>query len=290
MVGALALWPATQSLAQNAASSYIVQIRTGGCGNPGDGIAQLADLTLGSESAVGAPGAAAAASSYSVAPVSLDSLTGSDAAIFVLDGDTRVLVACGEIGGVMGGDGALPIGLRQMNDSGLTGIVYLAPNAANPAETGVSTFLAATGSGSGAPSGDAPAEPMEAEAYASVIKSQLTVLVGSLQRISALFDNPDAASSAWVSQVGGELFLWKLLYRVAQEVEPPSDYAAFDEQYLGALALLDSAATDIMQALQNGDEALLAEASAKIQEAVGALRSLQSSQPSASPVAGTPTP
>lgn len=268
--------------AQEAAGTYIVQIRTGACDAPGDGLAQLGNLTYPASGTVGAPAASAATSSYSVAPLSLNALIGTNTAVFILDATNNTLVACGEIGGIIGNDGALAIGLRPMNNSGFTGIAYLSPNGS---QTGVSTFLAPTGATSGGGSGGSAA-PVDPETYASMINSQLTVLVGSLQRIDSLFGNPNASDSNWVSQVGAELFLWKLLYRVAQDVTPPADFASFDEQYLGALALLDGAATDIMQALQTSDEELLSSASGKIQEAITALRSLQSNQPSATPAAG----
>ncbi len=274
--------------AQEATGSYIVQIRSGSCEAPGDGLAQLEDVTYAGTETVGAADAARAASSYSVAPVSLESLTSASTAVVVLDGTSKLLVACGEIGGVIGSDGALSIGLRPVGESGISGIAYLAPNTANLAQTGISTFLAVTGATN---EGSAPAGTvMESGAYSSMVSSQLTILVGSLQRIDALFDQAAPSESAWSSQVGGELFLWKLLYRVAQDVEPPADFVEFNQQYLEALGLLDSAASDILQALTTSDQQMLASAAAKIQDAVTMLRGLQSSQASATPAAGTPVP
>jgi hypothetical protein len=288
IVAALALWNTLPSQAQDAPASYIVQIRTGACDDPGDGIAELEELTIAGANPVGATGAAAAGSSYSVAPVSLESLTGTDTAVFILDGETKMLVACGEIGGAIGSDGALAIGLRPAGDSGLSGIAYLAPNAANPAQTGISTFLALTGATSGGGSGPA-ATTMDAESYSSMIGSQLTVLVGSLQRIDVLFNNAQPGERSWLSEVGAELFLWKLLYQIAQDVNPPAELESFDGQYLEALALLDSAASDITQALESSDESLLASAVTKIQDAVTVLQNLQSEQESEPPDTATPT-
>ena len=288
IVAVLALWNVPASRAQDAPASYIVQIRSGVCDDPGDGIAELEELTIAGTNPVGAPGAAAAGSSYAVAPVSLASLTSTATAIFILDGETKVLVACGEIGGMVGSDGALAIGLRPAGDSGLSGIAYLSPSAANSAQTGISTFLAATGATSG--DGSGPAETtMDAGAYSSMISSQLTVLVGSLQRIDALFDNAQPSDRGWLSQVGAELFLWRLLYQIAEDVNPPADFESFDQQYLEALALLDGAASDISQALETSDDSMLASAGTKIQDAVTALRNLQSEQESAAPDTATPT-
>jgi hypothetical protein len=130
---------------------------------------------------------------------------------------------------------------------------------------------------------------MEGGAYTAMVNSQLTILVGSLQRIDALFGAANASDSGWVSQVRAELFLWQLLYRVSQEVVPPADLAGFDEQYKSALELLDSAATDISDALKTSDDTKLASASDKIEQAVTTLRGLQTPDDTATPAAGTPT-
>ena len=55
-----------------------------------------------------------------------------------------VYIACGEIGGVVAPDGSLTIGLGEQEDSGYTGIAYLAPGA-DGASTDVTVFLAETG-------------------------------------------------------------------------------------------------------------------------------------------------
>lgn len=283
----LSVWGAPGLLAQDASTSYIVQIRAGSCADPGDGIAQLDDLTLPAAASIGAQDAAVAGSAYSVAGVSLDALTGSATAMFVLDAGSHSVVACGEIGGAIGADGALSIGLRPQNDSGFSGIAYLSPAAGNPAQTGISTFLANTGAASGSSASDQ--EPMEAQAYSAMVNNQLTVLVGSLQRIDTLFNNPNPTDSTWLSQVSGELFLWKLLYGLADDADPPAAFADFDEQYLGALELLDSAADDISQGLKTSDETKLDSASTKIQDAVQELRGLNPSDVTGTPEAGTPT-
>lgn len=279
---AATLQTASSALAQDESVSFHVQIRSGTCADLGEGIAQLDDLSLAGATVVGAPGAAVAGSSYSVAPVALDALTGSDNSIVLLDGENNTLVACGEIGGVIGPDGALSIGLRPTGESGYSGIVYLAPNAA---QTGVSTFLSATGAGEGDEGAAESPAVMSQQAYSSMISSQLTILVGSLQRIDRLFANANADDAGWTSQVGAELFLWKLLFRVASDVNPPAAYVDLNEQYLAALALLDGAASDILKALETSDNELLATASAKIQDAVAALRGLNTPDDT-----GTPTP
>ncbi|MEA2584804.1 MAG: hypothetical protein QOF33_2889, partial [Thermomicrobiales bacterium] len=58
-------------------------------------------------------------------------------------------IACGDIGGVVDANGQLVVGLAEVNDSGFTGIAFLAPNADDPNSTDVSTFIAPTGAGGG---------------------------------------------------------------------------------------------------------------------------------------------
>jgi hypothetical protein len=273
--------------AQNTSATFLVQIRAGSCDVPGDGLAQLEDVVFSSAPPVGASVAAMAASSYSVAPIALSAMTGSPTAVFVLDSASHAAVACGEIGGVPGSDGALSIGLRPLSDSGLSGIAYLAPDASNPAETGISTFLASTGATSAS---NDPAAPMDPAAYSSMVNSQITILVGSLQRIDALFGNAKPGDANWTSQVRAELFLWQLLYRVAREANAPSELGDFDEQYLQALSLLDGAAGDISKGLSTNDSSLLSTASGKIKDAVAMLRGLDTPETSGTPVAGAPTP
>lgn len=287
LLACAAIWVAPSTLAQDAGDGYIVQIRSGSCDAPGDGLAQLDPLDLSDTAQIGADSAAVAGSSYSVAPLSLDALTSETSAIVVLDPTTHGVVACGEIGGVLGSDGALAIGIRSANDSGLSGIAYIAPMAGNPAQTGISTFLARTGGGG---TGSAASPAMDANAYDTMVRNQLTILVGSLQRINTLFSNPNAGDSSWTSQVTAELFLWKLLYGMAEDVTPPAAYADFDQQYLGALSLMDSAANDIAKALKTNDEDLLRTAIGKVQQAVDALRGLEPSTSAATPTAGTPVP
>jgi hypothetical protein len=259
---------------------YVVQIRTGSCSDPGDALAQLDDLPAPGGASVGAEGAAAAVSSYSVAPLSLDTLTGSASAVFVLDPATGGIVACGEVGGVVDSNGALSIGLRPGKDSGFSGIAYLAPSAGG--QTGISTFLAQTGGGD-------PAEPasasMDAEEYGSMVRNQITIVVGSLQRINALFDDPQAGESGWESQVVAELFLWRLIYGVAREAAPPDELAGFHERYLEALSLLDGAALDVNQWLNTNDSESLDEGNSKIGEAVQALQALDTPDAEGTPSA-----
>jgi hypothetical protein len=104
----------------------------------------LTDLTTPEATPEGAPEAAVAEASYTVIDVSLDDLLASPHAInaHLSREEVAVYVVCGEIGGPRRSDGAVIVGLREQNDSGLTGIAYLVPDPNDPDRTRVSVFLA----------------------------------------------------------------------------------------------------------------------------------------------------
>jgi len=121
-------------------------IHSGNCVNLGDIVAPLTDLTEPAGQAEGQTNRASAAeSSFTNVPLTLDAILADDHAINVhLSADQiGTYIACGEIGGVRDANGALTIGLRELNDSGFTGIAFLAP-AADGASTDVSVFIAQT--------------------------------------------------------------------------------------------------------------------------------------------------
>jgi hypothetical protein len=123
-----------------------VHIHTGNCSDLGEVVAPLTDLTTPEGDRVGQRNRAAqGATSYTNVPLTLDAILGADHAINAhLSADQiDVYIACGEIGGVVAPDGSLTIGLRELGDSGYTGIAYLAPGA-DGASTDVTVFLADT--------------------------------------------------------------------------------------------------------------------------------------------------
>jgi len=121
-----------------------VHIHNGDCVNLGEVVAPLVDLT----SPVGQPAgqadlATVAESSFTIVPITMDALLGSNYAINVhLSADQiGTYLACGEIGGVVNANGELVIGLREMTNSGYTGIAFLTPGI-DGASTNVSVFIA----------------------------------------------------------------------------------------------------------------------------------------------------
>src|ERR671920_1430648 len=122
-------------------------IHTGTCDEIGEVVAPLTDLTgaTGGDRVGQARRAIPAESSFTSVPMTLDAILGED---HVVNGHLSAegigtYIACGEVGGMLTPEGAVIIGLRELNDSGFTGIAYLAPGA-DGASTDVSAFVAPT--------------------------------------------------------------------------------------------------------------------------------------------------
>jgi hypothetical protein len=128
------------------AAARPAHIHTGTCDEVGEVVAPLTDLTGAAGDRVGqARRAIPAESSFTSVPLTLDAILGADHVVNVhlSAEEIETYIACGEIGGSLSPEGAVIIGLREMNDSGFTGIAYLAPGA-DGASTDVSTFVAPT--------------------------------------------------------------------------------------------------------------------------------------------------
>jgi hypothetical protein len=147
MLGGPAAWAqeatpsATEGLGPRPA-----HIHSGDCQNLGPVVQPLTDLTAGAGERVGQAGRAAnAESSYTEVPMSLNDILNGDHAINVHLSAEQIdtYIACGEIGGRLEADGSLVIGLRELNNSGFTGIAFLSPTA-DGAGTAVSVFIAET--------------------------------------------------------------------------------------------------------------------------------------------------
>jgi hypothetical protein len=125
-------------------------IHTGNCNEIGEVVAPLTDLTgaTGGDRVGQARRAIPAESSFTSVPMTLDAILGADHVVNVHLSAEEIgtYIACGEVGGMVTPEGAVIIGLRELNDSGFTGIAYLAPGA-DGASTDVSVFVAPTQEG-----------------------------------------------------------------------------------------------------------------------------------------------
>jgi hypothetical protein len=125
-------------------------IHTGTCDEVGEVVAPLTDLggAIGGDRVGQVRRAIPAQSSFTSVPLTLDAILGADHVVNVHLSAEEIdtYIACGEIGGRLSPEGAVIIGLREMNNSGFTGIAYLAPGA-DGASTDVSAFVAPTQGG-----------------------------------------------------------------------------------------------------------------------------------------------
>jgi len=141
---------ATPRAAEEVMPARPAHIHTGTCDEIGEVVAPLTDLTgATSGDRVGqARRAIPAESSFTSVPMTLDAILGADHVVNVHLSAEEIgtYIACGEVGGMLTPEGAVIIGLRELNDSGFTGIAYLAP-AADGASTDVSVFVAETQGG-----------------------------------------------------------------------------------------------------------------------------------------------
>ncbi len=119
-------------------------IHSGDCTNLGEVIVPLTDLVPAVSDPVGqADLATTAESSYTNVPLPLTDILAAPHAINVhLSADQiTTYIACGEIGGAVDVNGAVIIGLRELNNSGFTGIAFLQPGI-DGLSTDVSVFIA----------------------------------------------------------------------------------------------------------------------------------------------------
>jgi hypothetical protein len=147
----LAMGTVGGSLAQEATPEAATEgrpahIHAGNCeeGELGDIVAPLANLTAAEGEGQGQSDLAVGAeSSFTSVPLPLDAILADDHAVNVHLSTEEIgtYIACGEIGGTIDPNGSLVIGLKELNDSGFTGIAFLAPGA-DGASTDVSVFVA----------------------------------------------------------------------------------------------------------------------------------------------------
>jgi hypothetical protein len=118
------------------------EVLSGSCDEAGETIASLTPLESAEGEAQGQSAAIEAETSYTTIPIPLESLFSGQTNITVLLSDeaSETVVACGEIGGVLGEGGSLVVKLSARNGSGFSGIAFLAPG--DPGTTGASVFLA----------------------------------------------------------------------------------------------------------------------------------------------------
>ena len=135
-------------LAQETAQEYPAEIRSGACANAGDVVAPLANLVVPADDAEEPSGGVAVGQSYTVVPVPLANLLGEahTLVVYASPQESTVPVACSDVGGALGPEGALALALNPVNGAKVEGGAYFAPS---PAGDGTAVTILLTGSGSG---------------------------------------------------------------------------------------------------------------------------------------------
>jgi hypothetical protein len=149
--------------AQEASPPRPSHIHTGDCDELGEVIQPINSLTVPTGEVLGNSDAVVAEAAFTTIDIPLSDLVASDHALKVhLSKDQiQTYLACGDIGGALDADGALIVGLKELDDSGYTGIAYLVPGAGNT--TRISVMIAKVNEGSpivaGTPAAAQAAEP-----------------------------------------------------------------------------------------------------------------------------------
>jgi hypothetical protein len=128
--------------AQEASPPRPSHIHVGDCDELGEVIQPLNSLTVPVGDVSGNSDAVVAEAAFTSIPQSLDELLAEDHALKVhLSADQiQTYLACGDIGGAADADGALIVGMKELDDSGYAGIAYLVPAA--DGSTSVSVMIA----------------------------------------------------------------------------------------------------------------------------------------------------
>ena len=134
-------------------------------------IQPLTPLTVPSGPVLGNADAVVAEAAFTNIPIALTDLLASDHALKVhlSKAQIQIYLACGDIGGATDADGALIVGLKELDNSGYTGIAYLVP-AAN-GSTNVSVLIAKVLPGGGIPAAAATPAAGAAETPAAAARS-----------------------------------------------------------------------------------------------------------------------
>ena len=164
LLGGLALLGAVAlpSLAQDASPPRPSHIHVGDCDELGEVIQPLNSLTVPTGEVLGNSDAVVAEAAFTTIDLPLSELVATDHALKVhLSKDQiQTYLACGDIGGALDADGALIVGLKELDNSGYTGIAYLVPGDGNT--TRISVMIAKVNEGSPAAAAATPAAAVQA--------------------------------------------------------------------------------------------------------------------------------
>jgi uncharacterized cupredoxin-like copper-binding protein len=186
----LAAWMAhgdSRSLAQATSPPRPSHIHEGDCDELGGIIQPLTSLTIPSGPTLGNSDAVVAEAAFTNIPQSLDELLATDHALKVHLSKEQIqtYLVCGDIGGALDANGALIVGLKELDNSGYTGIAYLQP--AGNGTTNVSVLIAKVIPGHNGPEATTQASPAATRA-ASTTAAGPTVVDVSLSEFTIDMD------------------------------------------------------------------------------------------------------
>jgi uncharacterized cupredoxin-like copper-binding protein len=127
--------------AQEASPPRPSHIHSGDCDEPGPVVQPLTNLTVPTGAVSGNSDAVVAEAAFTIIPQTLAQLLEEDHALKVHLSRERIetYLACGDIGGTVDQNGALIVGMKELDGSGYAGIAYLVPSGSG---TSVSVMIA----------------------------------------------------------------------------------------------------------------------------------------------------
>lgn len=128
LIASTAVW-SPHAAAQQAAPTHPADIRSGSCASPGEVVANLTPLAVPEGETQGPNGATPVAQSSTSISLLVPDMLGATYALMVQMSpeQAETPLVCGEIGGVVGEDGSLTIGLQAMTEGKVSGTASFAP-------------------------------------------------------------------------------------------------------------------------------------------------------------------
>jgi hypothetical protein len=114
------------------------------------------------------------------------------------------------------------------------------------------------------PVANACAPRLGEEAYGATMIANLQALTASGDRMQRLTDRPEVASTAWRAGLRAELRTWQGAAVAVRSVCPPELFQRFHDELSEAMRLYESAATDLVTALDLMDQALSTRSTANL--------------------------
>src|SRR5688572_23002481 len=162
--------------AQDASPERPSHIHEGSCDELGAVIQPLTFLNVPSGPVAGSSGAVVAEAAFTSIPQTLDELLAADHSLKVhlSREQIEIYLACGDIGGALDADGALIVGMKELDGSGYTGIAYLVPAANGTTSISVMIAQVLPGAPGAADATAQDATPAAADAAPNIVNVTLT--------------------------------------------------------------------------------------------------------------------